>query len=254
MSADACRLAQNLARNRGFPVFPCGDDKRPLLKAWPERASTDPDVIAKLWRDHPGSLIGVVTGEASGIDVLDLDVKHDAARAWFAENRHRLPPTRTFRTRSGGAHLVHQHAAGVKNSAGKITEGVDVRGGGGFVVWWFAAGFECLDHSPPAPWPAWLRNLVLPPPPKPAQRHPYAAPSNTDAAIAGILRAVSGASEGQRNATLNWAAYRMGERVLAGEIGRGEAEALLAGAAAAARLSATEASLTIHSGLKGAGA
>jgi hypothetical protein len=35
-------------------------------------------------------LVGVATGAASGIDVLDLDRKHPEARAWWTANRSRL--------------------------------------------------------------------------------------------------------------------------------------------------------------------
>jgi hypothetical protein len=251
-AGEACRLAQNLGRNCNFCCFPCGDDKRPTLKDWPNRASADPDVIANLWRDHPGPLIGIVTGERSGFDVLDLDAKHDEARAWFYENRDRLPPTRCFKTRSGGSHLYFRHATGVRNSAGKIAPGVDVRGDGGYVISWWCTGLPCVAPSPIAPWPEWLLTLILPPLAKPSRQ--YDSPRNTEAAIAGILRAVSDAAEGSRNAALNWAAFHLGQRVVARQIGRGEAETLLAGAAKAAGLTRIEADRTIASGLKGAGA
>ncbi len=250
---EAMRLARNLARNTGYWVFPCRLDKRPGGDGWPERASTDSETIGKLWCDHPGPLVGIVCGERSGIDVLDLDRKYEEASAWYYAHRDRLPPTRTFRTRSGGAHLYFRHALGVRNSASKIAPGIDVRGEGGFIVAWFVAGLPCLDPSPPAPWPPWLLKLILPAP-APAQRPQHKPPRTTDAAIAGILQSVASAPEGQRNARLNWAAYRLGARVVAGELGRGEAEMLLAGAAAAAGLPKPETGATIASGLKGAGA
>jgi Bifunctional DNA primase/polymerase, N-terminal len=248
------QMAQNLARNCGWHLFPCRDDKRPTLKRWPELASKDPAEIERLWREHPGPLIGILTGEASGVDVLDLDAKHDPARAWYAENRHRIPSTRTFRTRSGGTHFYFRHSAGVRNTASKIAEGVDTRGDGGYVISWFAAGLPCLDHAPPAPWPPALLKLLLPPPVQPVMRRQLVAPRNTEAAILGILQTVSGAPEGQRNQRLNWAAFRLGERVCDGQISRTEAETLLTEAATAAGLIAPAATATIRSGLKGAGA
>ncbi len=253
MTGETVTLAVNLARNCGWPVFPCGENKRPTLKRWPERASTNSAEIERLWREHTGPLIGIVCGERSGISVLDLDVKYDAARAWYHQNRDRIPTTRSFRSRSGGAHLYFLHAADVRNTASKIAEGVDTRGQGGFVISWFAAGLPCLDHTPPAPWPAWLLKLILPAPVRPVLRRSL-PPRDTDAAITGILRTVSGAPEGQRNGRLNWAAFRMGERVQCGQIGRNEAEALLIEAATAAGLMKAEAIATIGSGLKGAGA
>ena len=251
---EVVRLAQNLGRNCGYAVFPCGQDKRPTLRGWPDRAATVREAIEQLWCDQPGPLIGIVCGERSGISVLDLDAKHDEARAWHAENRERLPPTRIYRSRAGGAHLMFAHTVGVKNTASKIAHGVDTRGDGGYVISWFAAGLPCLDHTPPAPWPAWLLRLILPPPPRPPERRLHAAPRNVHAAIASILQSVSSAPEGQRNGRLNWAAYRLGTRVVARELGRGEAEGLLTEAAKVAGLPKAEASATIASGLRGAGA
>jgi Bifunctional DNA primase/polymerase, N-terminal len=228
-SDDVCRMAQNLARNCGIAVFPVGENKRPLLKAWPDHASTDPAAIAALWRTHPGPLIGIVTGSRSGISVVDIDIKHDAALWWWRDNNRRLLPTRTFRTRSGGLHLYFQHADGITNSQGKACAGVDTRGQGGYIIYWFAAGFACLDHTPPQPFPKWLLiELTKKPPPIPQS----AREVPTETAIAGIVRRVETAKEGERNAVLFWAACRLFER----GIRQGDAEATLLPAAARAGL------------------
>lgn len=244
--AEAARIAQNLARNRGWPVFPCSwetktpsrpkrDDGRGYLDA-----TTDPEKIAELWRRWPGALVGIATGAVSGISVLDIDVKADAARAWWRQNVHRLPTTRVYRTRSGGAHAYFRHAPGVRCTAGKPVPGIDVRGDGGYVICWFAAGLECLDHTPPAPWPAWLTTFFWPPPPPPAARQASGSP---ESAVSGIIRAVRNADEGSRNSILFWAANRLRER----GINRGEAEADLLGAACAAGLPAVESARTVAS-------
>ena len=81
-------------------------------------------------------------------------------KAGWLQNQHRLPATRCYRTRSGGLHAVFQHAPGVRNVQGEPIPGVDVRGEGGYVIWWFAAGYECLDHSAPVAWPTWLSALL----------------------------------------------------------------------------------------------
>ncbi len=66
--------AQALARNCGYKVFPCRvHDKRPTCPHGFRQASNDPAEIARLWRRYPGGLIGIATGQASGIDVLDID-------------------------------------------------------------------------------------------------------------------------------------------------------------------------------------
>jgi hypothetical protein len=176
LATEVCHIAQNLARNCGYAVFPCisapGDkerDKKPATPHGFKDASKDPDAVAKLWRRYPGPLIGVACGDYSGISVLDVDQKHDAARAWWRQNCHRLPATTTYRTRSGGMHLYYQHVPDVRNVEGKPVPGSDVRGQGGYAIFWFATGIECLDHTPAAPWPEWLTTFFWPllPPPKP---------------------------------------------------------------------------------------
>jgi hypothetical protein len=157
------QIAINLARNNGYHVFPCrSDNKRPMTQHGFYDASADPDVVAALFASKPDALIGIRTGEASGISVLDIDIKHDAACAWWRRYERHIPATRIYRTRSGGIHCYFQHAPQVKNSEGKPIDGVDVRGQGGYIIYWFAEGFECLDHAPPAPWPRWLSHVFWP--------------------------------------------------------------------------------------------
>jgi hypothetical protein len=176
MSAAVCRLAISVARNCGWPVFPLGENKRPT---WAKDdgghgfhdASTDPERIAWLWRHHPGPLIGIPTGKVSAASVIDVDIKHDTARVWWRHHQHLLPTTRTYRTRSGGLHLFFRHADGVRNSQGELALGVDTRGDGGYVVFWFAAGCSCIDHARMAEWPHWVSRALWPPPkPKPEYR------------------------------------------------------------------------------------
>jgi hypothetical protein len=253
MSANdgVATIAENLARNCGYAVFPCREDKSPACPHGFKVASRDPDVISELWRRYLGPLIGTAAGEASSIDVLDVDIKHTAALAWWRSNEVRIPATRTFRTRSGGLHLYHRHATGLGGSAGKLAPGIDVRGDGGYVISWFAAGCECLDHSPPAPWPGRLVAELLPKPKPPVAVLPRVKTNvHADLAIEGVLRLIATAAEGERNSVLHWSACRLGERVRAGQIGQREAEALLVAAAAAAGLAEREARATARSGLR----
>jgi hypothetical protein len=109
-------------------------------------------VLRELWRKCPGALVGIPTGEITGIDILDLDAKHATARDWWHDNRHRLPPTRTHRTRSGGLHLL----------SGKVALGVDTRGRGSYAIWWPATGLPVLADVPLAQWPDWLLDEFRP--------------------------------------------------------------------------------------------
>jgi hypothetical protein len=162
---DVITVAENLANNCGFGVFPCLANKRPACTHGFKDAVTDPVQVRPLWLRHPGPLIGVACGDASGISILDIDIKSDSARAWWLQNQHRIPETRTYRTRGGGLHCVFQHTSGIRNIQGEPIPGVDVRGEGGYFGFWFAAGHECLDHSVPAPWPVWLSQFFWPPKP-----------------------------------------------------------------------------------------
>jgi Bifunctional DNA primase/polymerase, N-terminal len=260
MSSEACRIAINLARNAGYAVFPMR--LTPAGKKVPTRpkdeggegykdASKEPGRIAWLWNHWPGPLIGVATGAVSGIDVLDIDcARHPEAAAWYQAAKPRLPLTRIFKSHSGGDHLYFLHANGVKCSSNKLAYGTDIRGEGGCCTFWFAAGCDCIDHSPPTPWPDWLLELVLwepPPPPEPKRTH---KPKGFERAIDGLLRHVSSAREGERNSALHWGACRMRERILAGQIGTGEAASLLVAAARASGLTEIEARATVRSAFR----
>src|ERR1700730_16409379 len=86
--------------DQGLPCFPCRADKRPATPHGFKDATCDRNVV-DLWRRYPGQLVGIPTGEISGLAVLDIDPRHGGDR-WFAEHRHRLAATRMHRTRSGG--------------------------------------------------------------------------------------------------------------------------------------------------------
>jgi hypothetical protein len=201
-------------------VFPCRADKSPACPHGFHDASCDPATILQLWHRWPGELIGIATGEQSDLDVLDADRKHGEALAWWKANHHRLLPTRTFLTRSGGLHLYFRHRVGIRNTQGKLCPGIDTRGSGGYAIYWFAAGFECLDHTPPQPFPDWLHRDLTSQPPAPP---PLARPVNPERAIDGILRKLAAAREGERNGMLFWCACRLAEH----GIGQREIEALL---------------------------
>jgi Bifunctional DNA primase/polymerase, N-terminal len=258
MSADVAQLALNVARNLGWPVFPCGEDtkapSRPKSQGGNgfKDATRDPAEIAELWRRWPGGLIGIATGKISGIDVLDVDVKHEIAVKWWSVASKRVPPTCTYRTRGGGFHVYFQHAPGICNTQSKLALGVDSRGSGGYIIHWFSAGFECLDHSPPAPWPTWLRDCLHWQPPKVAVPSGVTNPKHGDKAIEGVLRHVAIAREGERNAVLYWGACRLRERVEAGQLGQGEATTLLVNAARSIGLQDVEAQRTVSSAWRAA--
>jgi hypothetical protein len=213
--ADVCRLAINLAVNCGWPVFPVRllirpdgkADKIPQITEWQKRASIDPAEIARMWKQRPGDLVGILCGPRSNLAVVDVDTKHPTARAWWRVNHARLPITRTYETYSGGLHLYYQHREGVPTQANKLTVGIDTRAAGGLIVHWFAFGCACIDHTLPAPFPEWLHAELTyqPPPPKNNGAHT----PDPDRAIDGVLKFLTAAREPNRNGSLFWSACRL---------------------------------------------
>jgi hypothetical protein len=247
---EVALLAANLARNCRWRVFPCRNDKRPACPHGFNDASDHPATIADLWRRFPAPLIGIATGEASGIDVLDVDITHDSGLAWWRCNQLLIPITRAFRTRSGGVHIHMLHSRGLGCSVGKLAPGVDVRADGGYAIFWFAAGLPCLDHSPPAPWPSSILAMLMPRPTPAHWPRRLASGDQVGKAVDGILRRVAGATKGERNSLLHWGSCRLGERVLAGQLSLDSAEEMLIAAATVAGLAVQEARSTARSGLR----
>jgi hypothetical protein len=156
---------------QGIAVFPCLATKAPATPRGFYDASSNPKIVRELWRCWPGPLIGTPTGTINGFDVLDIDPRH-GGDAWHTKHMTRLPATRIHTTRSGGLHLIFRHHDGVRNSAGKIGRGVDVRGEGGFVVWWPASGCSVPVQAAVSAWPPWLLLPILPPPAVPPPPRP----------------------------------------------------------------------------------
>lgn len=167
MSAARISFATDAAvalGSHGFRCFPCLADKRPATPRGFKNATSDADELQHLWEQFPGPLIGVVTGEASNIDALDLDWKHEEAAEWWRSHRDRIPRTRSHQTRSGGLHRIFRHHLPMRCWAGRPVLGVDGRANGGYIIWWPSVGLPVLSDEPPSPWPTWLITQVHPAP------------------------------------------------------------------------------------------
>jgi hypothetical protein len=243
--ALALKAALDLART-GLAVFPCAHNKKPCTPHAFYDASKDAETVQALWCRHVGTLVGIRTGEASGLAVLDVDAKHAAATQWYAENRNRLLPTRAHRTPGGGLHLIFAHVEGLRCSQSRIARGVDVKAEGGYAIWYPAVGLPVLCEGPLAPWPAWLLAQLKPKAPPPPSR--LVIPD--DRRLQQLLRRVATAHEGERNALAFWGACRLAEMVGTGLLGESDALALIVEAAMAAGLPREEAIATAHSGMR----
>jgi hypothetical protein len=237
----------------GLPIFPCAATKRPTCPHGFKEATRRTGEVRALWRDYPGVLIGVPTGAATGLFVLDVDTaKHDSAAEWFERHAPYLPETRTHRTQSGGSHLLFKHRAGLRNSQAKLALGVDTRGEGGYMIWWPAAIEYGHHRAPVAEIPDWLIDALKPPAPE--ARPTVERPRTTEAAeakIAGIVGTVAAAREGQRNGLVYWGACRLAELVKLAVLTKADAIALAIEAARQAGLTSKEAQRTVASAFRG---
>jgi Bifunctional DNA primase/polymerase, N-terminal/Family of unknown function (DUF5906) len=128
---------ENLHCTCGNPT--CGDaGKHPRVARGLKEASRD---LAKVeeWfgKDAPPANIGVVTGEISGITVLDIDVGEGkfGAESWAeAIKDHGEPDTLMAETGSGGMHVVFAYNSALKTASNVLGKGVDCRNDGGYIV------------------------------------------------------------------------------------------------------------------------
>ncbi len=237
---------------KGWRVFPCATDKRPLVKDWPHVATTDEVQIRRWWAHDPRASIGCPTGPDMGAFVLDVDLPEGPATLAALESEHgALPPTMEQMTGGGGRQLFFRWIEGreVKNSAGKLGVGLDVRGAGGYVILPPSGhpsggryAWKNSKGTPLAEAPAWLLDLVAPLPRPFGLGYGRAALDHESAKVAV-------AAPGTRNATLNEAAFAIGQLVAGGEVDRFEAEGVLLAAAQTCGLPEGEARKTIASGM-----
>lgn len=108
--------------------------KHPMDSGWTASATTNPDEIRAIWTEHPQANIGIATGQASGVVVLDLDGPRGfASFAKICKKHGRPDPTIVCVTGSGGRHIYWRSAGPCANKVG-LMPGVDIRGDGGLVV------------------------------------------------------------------------------------------------------------------------
>jgi hypothetical protein len=232
MSTTPLDKALALARRR-LPVFFCGRSKRPTLEGAFHNASVNPDHLRFLYEKAPGDLIGVPCGHK--FVVIDPDLQYRAARAWLKANKHRIPVTRTHRTKHGGLHFLFKPHADFRTNI-TVHPHVDTRGLGSYLIWWPAEGLPVYHPNILAEVPDWIiaamptpfvQTVTVSGPPSPLETY-LARIASPEAAFAGILRKMAGARPGERQALAFWCANRTCELILAGQLHREDALAVLA--------------------------
>ncbi|MGW6785389.1 bifunctional DNA primase/polymerase [Streptomyces sp. NPDC054987] len=237
--------------------------KHPVHAAWQDNATTDQKQIAAWWAQRPNANIGIATGEASGIFVLDVDPDSGGFDSLAALQKQHgdLPETRRHQTGSGGLHFLFRWPGfNPRNSAGKLGAGLDIRADGGQVV----APPSVSAKGPYAPGggpepvdaPEWLLALLRPALPRPAPPPgSFVAPvGNQDAytrrAVQAECDAIIHAADGEQNHTINRAAYNVGTLVARAALTEAEAREALLAAAHAGNHPEGRAVATIDSGLR----
>ena len=111
-----------------------GPGKHPRTPKGCLDATTDADAIRAWWSRWPDANVGIATG--SGLVVIDVDPRSggDDTIVDLRRALGELPDTVECLTGGGGRHVYLATAVEIRNSAGVLGAGVDVRGDGGYVV------------------------------------------------------------------------------------------------------------------------
>ncbi len=117
----------------GWPVLPLEPrGKKPTTRHGYKDATRSHEQVAKYWIPKPDANVGIATGAASGLFVLDID-GHEGEAA--IARRFDLPRTAQVRT-SKGRHLYFAMPEGVRLglSVNRLAKQADTRGDGGYIV------------------------------------------------------------------------------------------------------------------------
>jgi len=211
---------------RGWLVFPCvPGGKTPATPNGFYAATTNPATIARWWGANPAYNIGVRCGAGSRLWVVDLDGPGADVLRCLIDANSPLPATLIAATASG-RHLYFGADRDLPSTAGKIGQGVDTRGRGGYViappsVHSSGAVYRWVTDLAPAAPPDWLIKLAT----RPtviinSERRPWSAPISADAygraALASEIEILATTRPGSRNHQLNASAFSLSQLVAGG--------------------------------------
>ena len=242
----------------GIPVFPCAaSGKHPAIAGGLRAASAEAGLVRRWWTAMPNANIGMPTGAASGLVVVDVDVHRDVDGYAALERARREGLVNGWvaavETPSGGLHLYFPTTGNTdQRSWQSARAGIDFRGDGGYIILppsaqtieGEARRYKTLQlaHGSGHPLDAQrLRDFLDPP-------RRYAGPRGAGSAMAPadltrLAGWVSRLQEGERNHGVFWAACKMAEQ----SVPTGEALDALTAAGASAGLSEREVTTTVRS-------
>lgn len=209
----------------GVPIFPCKPgEKRPLTEHGFLDATSDASQVARWWSRYPEANIGMPTGAASGLEVVDIDV-HGWVRGFAAFELARREGLvdrwqALVKTASGGMHAYYPaNPDRAQTSWQAARAGIDFRGDGGYVIVppslvlfeGNRSAYELIDagrgDAVPIDGAALQRFLA----PSPIRAVPARAEITGDVDVERVARWMAARVEGERNRALYWAACRLAE-------------------------------------------
>lgn len=218
---DILHAARSYAQDRHWPVFPvhnpdvtgqcsCGvhdcrnAGKHPRTQNGLKDATTDAAQIDRWWTRRPEANIGTGAGADAGVFVVDIDPGGGYETADALQNQYgAFPATLAAQTGGGGLHLIYAwpETGIIRNSAGKLGPGIDVRGEGGYFIAppslhrsgqrYLWTGLD--DATEVAQAPAWLLALLV---------EPAAPTRSTTNPLSGDGSIPESIPDGERNSTL----------------------------------------------------
>lgn len=242
----------------GVPVFPvAAGGKQPLTRHGFHDATADLDRVRAWWSASPAANIGMPTGAASGLVVVDVDV-HGPANGYVtldrADNAGLLEGWELLiHTPSDGLHAYYQASPGVVQRSWQAAwAGIDFRGDGGYIIVppssrlvegeQHAYRLEQVTRCIPQGMDAQrLRRFLDPPPARPPIQRKPVADRGVD--VDRLASWVGRLQEGERNHGLFWAACTMAEH----HVPAGQALDVLTTAGGLAGLSVREVTVTVRS-------
>lgn len=122
----------------GWAVIPAGERmKRPIVP-WQRYQHEMPsrNAVSEWFSRWPNANLSVVTGEISGIVVVDIDPKNggDDALAEMEKGHGKLPETVEAVTGGGGRHLYFRYPGRETRNRVGLAPGIDMRGDGGSII------------------------------------------------------------------------------------------------------------------------
>jgi len=161
MSRNLVDIALTYAE-RGWPVLPlhtpsngncsCGiscksPGKHPRIKGGVHAASRDFETISNWWENWPRANIGIATGNASNLIVIDLDERHGGIESWRNWEYEGQSKTGLIAKTGGGFHLYFGAQGHQVKSRTSILPGVDVRAEGGYIVAVGSSHYSGIPYS-----------------------------------------------------------------------------------------------------------